>query len=103
MLNQYFYIPSMTSTQLLQVKIDPILKQDLDDIAEYKGIPVTSLVKLVLKETVREAKKQIYTQNGLTVDQELEILQRDEETQKAHRKGKLSPKSFSTLIRELNA
>jgi len=90
-------------TKLLQVKVDPVLKQDLDDVAQYKGIPVTSFIKLTLTEVVRKEKKEMFTANGLTEAEELEILRRDKEFLAEYKKRKIKGKSGNQILRELNA
>lgn len=91
------------SAKLLQVKVDPALKQDLDDVAGYKGIPVTSFIKLTLTEVVRKEKKEMLTANGLTEAEELEILRREKEFLAEYKKRKSKGKSGSQILRELNA
>lgn len=91
------------NSKLLQVKVDTTLKQDLDDVAHYKGIPVTSFIKLTLTEVVRKEKKEMLTANGLTEAEELEILRRDKESISEYKKRKPRGKSGSQILRELNA
>ncbi len=74
--------------QLIQVKVPPALKKDLQGIAEYKGIPLTSFIKLTLTKAVREEKRVIYTENGLTEEEEKKILRRRKELLKDIKKGK---------------
>lgn len=90
-------------TKLLQVRVDPVLKQDLDEVAHYKGIPVTSFIKLTLTEVIRKEKKEMFTMNGLTEAEELEILRREKEFYAEHKKRKLKGKSGGQILRELNA
>lgn len=89
--------------QLLQVRVDPVLKADLEEIAAYKGIPMTSFIKLTLTEAVRKEKKDMFTQNGLTEAEELEILKREKEALAEYKKGKTKAKSGRQILRELNA
>lgn len=91
------------SSHLLQVKIDSVLLQDLKHIAGYKGITVASFVKLHLKEISRAEKKRLFTENGLTEDQELEVLQREKEALCFLQQGKIRAKSGRRIIKELNA
>lgn len=91
------------NSKLLQVKVDTTLKQDLDDVAHYKGIPVTSFIKLTLTEVVRKEKKEMLTANGLTEAEELEILRREKESLTEYKKRKSKGKSASQILRELNA
>lgn len=88
--------------KLLQVKIDPHLKTDLEAVADYKGISVTSFVKLTLKEAVRKEKRQIFTENGLTDEEEFEILRREKEVLEDIRAGKAKRLSAEELAKELN-
>ena len=90
-------------TKLLQLKVNSALKQDLDDVAEYKGIPVTSFIKLTLTEVVRKEKKEMLTKNGLTEVEELEILRREKEALAAYKKRKPKGKSGNRILRELNS
>lgn len=88
--------------QLIQIKVQPALKKDLQQIATYKGIPVTSFIKLTLTEAAREEKKKIYTENGLTEKEEQEVLRRGKEAMEDYRKGKLKPLTFQKLLKELD-
>ncbi|MBI2464126.1 type II toxin-antitoxin system RelB/DinJ family antitoxin [Candidatus Peregrinibacteria bacterium] len=92
-----------TSQQLIQIKVDNNLKKDLDNIAHYKGITVSALVKLNLTEIVRIEKKHIFTENGLTEDQEFEILSREKEIIEDYRQGKIRARSGKSILKELNA
>ena len=88
--------------KLLQLKIDSSLKSDLENVATYKGISVTSLVKMTLTEVIRKEKRQMFTENGLTAEEELEILRRERESLKEHRNKKGKPLSAKSLLKELN-
>ena len=92
----------MVATKLLQVKLDPALKSDLEEVSRYKGIPVTSFVKLTLTAATRREKKQMYTENGLTGEEESEILRRGQEMERSYQKGNVRTLSGEELIRELN-
>lgn len=67
---------------LLQLKIDPELKKVLKMIADYKGISVSSLAKMFLTEHSRQERLKMLTENGMTIEQEMEILRREEEAEK---------------------
>lgn len=90
-------------SQLLQLKVNPSLKKDLSEIAEYKGIPVTSYIKLTLTEVVRKEKKAMFTANGLTEAEEFEILRREKEILAELKKGKPTGKTGYQILKELNA
>lgn len=90
--------------QLLQVKVPPELKKDLQGIATYRGIPLTSFIKMTLTKVAREEKKVILTENGLTVKEEREVLRREKEAIKAYKAGKLKIyRSSRALFKDLDA
>ena len=93
----------MAATQLIQVKVEPKFKKMLQKIADYKGISLSSFIKLILTKCAREEKKQIYTENGLTEEEELEVLKREKEMLDLYKNGKLKFKSAKEIIKELNA
>lgn len=70
------------NSALLQIKIEPKLKKALEMIAEYKGISVGSLAKMFLTESSRQERLKMLTENGMTVEQEMEILRREEEAER---------------------
>lgn len=90
-------------SKLLQLKIDPALKGDLETLAHYWGISITAFVKMKLTEAVRKDKKQMFTENGLTEEQEIEVLRREQEAVDQYRKGKLKAKNGKAFLKELNA
>ena len=93
----------MAATQLIQVKVEPKLKKLLKEIAKYKGITLSSFIKLTLTKTARKEKRQIYTENGLTPEEENEILRISKESQEDYKKGKLNFRSGEEVIRDLHA
>lgn len=94
---------SSSDSQLIQIKVTPSVKKEIREIAEYKGVSVSALVKLTLKEFIRQSKKQIFTENGLTLEQELEVLEREREGIEAYRAGKLKSKTARQILKELHA
>ncbi|MBI5413704.1 hypothetical protein HZA42_05145 [Candidatus Peregrinibacteria bacterium] len=90
-------------SQLLQLKVDPALKKDLSEIADYKGIPVTSYIKLTLTAVVRKEKKEMFTANGLTEAEELEVLRREKEVLAEAKKCKPKGKTGPQILHALNA
>ena len=70
------------SSTLLQLKIDPELKKVLKMIADYKGISVSSLPKMFLTEHSRQERLKMLTENGMTIEQEMEILRREDEAER---------------------
>ena len=62
----------MQSSALLQLRIEPKLKKLLKNIADYKGISLSALSKMFLKETARKENLKRITENGLTIEEEME-------------------------------
>lgn len=93
----------MPATKLIQLKVHPYLKNDLDEIAHYKGITTASLIKLNLTEFVRNEKKRMFTENGLTEGEELEVLKREDEAVSLYKNGELKPKKGQDILKELDA
>lgn len=94
----------MPATKLVQLKFDPQIKADLDAVARFKGIPITSFIKLVITEEVRREKKNMFTENGLTEDEELVVLGRENEMiQSAKKKKTKKSLSAKQLFAELDA
>lgn len=93
----------MAATALLQLKLEPDLKQLLAELARYEGLSMTALAKSTLKHVLRQKKAKIYTENGLLPKEELEILKRENEMLRDYKKGKLRFYSAKQLIRKLHA
>lgn len=91
------------AAQLLQFKVDSELKAELQSVAEYKGIPVTSLVKMFLKDALRHEKRQLLSENGLTFDEELTVLQREAEFINDYKKKNIKTKTGKAILKELHA
>lgn len=77
----------MSDTTLFQFRLPNSIKEGLQHMAEYKGLSVTSLVKMFVTTKYREEAKQIYTVNGLTPEEEADILQRGRELDEEHKNG----------------
>ncbi len=91
------------ASQLLQLKVDPAFKADLQALAEYKGLTLSAYIKMLLTELLRREKKAIYTENGLTEEEERELLRREKEALKDWKKGKGKVfSSAASVIRALN-
>ncbi len=90
------------SSALIQLKVDPRFKKEIQWLASYKGIPVSAYIKLVLTENLRIEKKTIYTINGLTEDEETDILKREKELINLHKKALIKPLTAKNFLKELN-
>lgn len=93
----------MVSTELIQIKVPQHLKMILTKIAGFKGLTVSAFIKMNLTEIAREEERKMYTENGLTVEEEQEILKRSKESDEEYKKGKMRFYSAKQLIRSLNA
>lgn len=93
----------MAATALVQIKIQPELKTILSKIADFKGLSLSSFVKMNLTQIAREQAKTIVTENGLTPEEELEILKRAKEGEALYKKGKMRFYSGKELLKKLYA
>lgn len=94
----------MPATKLVQLKFDQATKADLDAVARFKGIPLTSFIKLVLTQEVRREKKNMLTENGLNHEEENEVLRREKEFISESKKHKVKKgMSVKQLFNELDA
>lgn len=57
---------------------DEELKKQLQHLAKLKGINLSALIKLYLKQSIKKDLNEI-TENGMTVAEELELLMAKEE------------------------
>ncbi|OGJ51124.1 hypothetical protein A2335_02250 [Candidatus Peregrinibacteria bacterium RIFOXYB2_FULL_32_7] len=91
------------SSSLLQVVLEEDFKSQLEQVARYMGISTSSFVRLVLTESVRKKKAELYSENGLILGDELEILQREKELFSDYKNGKIKPLKAKDFLKELNA
>lgn len=75
--------------KLLQIKIEPFLKDKITRIALSKGLNVSSYVKMILVEAAEEDEDFALTNNGFTVKEERRLFQSLREGEKLYKKGKL--------------
>lgn len=97
-----FYHTNSMSNHLLQIKVDPSLKEKLQRIALSKGLNVTSYIKFTLVEAAENDGDLALTENGFTVKEERRLLQSIKEGEKEYKKGKLKTyrsmtEAFKTL------
>ena len=75
---------------LLQVKVDPSLKEKLQRIALSKGLTVTSYIKMTLIEASENDSDFALTENGFTVREERRLLKSLREGEKEYEQGDLA-------------
>lgn len=83
------------SAHLLQIKVDPSLKEKLQRIAMSKGLNLTSYIKMSLIEASDSEEDLVLTENGFTVREEKRLLRSIEEGEDELAANKL--KSFSSM------
>lgn len=89
------------SSHLLQIKIEPTLKQKLQRIALSKGLNITSYIKMTMMSAVAEDADLALTENGFTLGEERRLLKSITEGEKEYKKGKL--KKFRSMKDALNS
>ncbi len=89
------------SSQLLQIKIEPTLKQKLQRIAISKGLNITSYIKMTMIDAVAKDADWTLTENGFTVREERRLLKSVAEGEKEYKKGKL--KKFGSMRDAINS
>ena len=89
------------SSQLLQIKIEPTLKEKLQRIAISKGLNITSYIKMTMIDAVAKDADWTLTENGFTVSEERRLLKSVVEGEKELKKGKL--KKFNSMQDALNS
>lgn len=75
------------SSHLLQIKVEPSLKEKLQRIALSKGLNMTSYIKMTLIEVSEQDADLALTENGFTVREERRLLKSIEEGERAYRRG----------------
>lgn len=83
------------SSHLLQIKIDPALKEKIQRIAISKGLTMTSYIKMTLVSAVGNDSDFALTDNGFTVKEERRLLQSVKEGEKEYKKGRL--KAYASM------
>lgn len=91
------------SSHLLQIKVEPSLKEKLQRIALSKGLNVTSYIKMTLIEVTEQDADLALTENGFTVREERRLLRSIQEGEREYRKknGKIY-KSMKDALKSLD-
>lgn len=79
------------ASHLLQIKIEPSLKEKLQRIALSKGLNVTSYIKMTLIEISEKDADLALTENGFTVREERRLLKSLKEGEREYAEGSLKP------------
>lgn len=89
----------MAATALLQIKLEPDLKQTLQALAQYYGITLSSFVKMKLKQLGREEKKKMVISVPVTNDPEDDyLLKHEKRIVKALEKYLEDPRNIAEIV-----
>lgn len=77
------------SAHLIQVKVDPTLKEKLHRVALAKGLSMTSYIKMTLVEAAENDGDLALTENGFTVKEERRLLKSIAEGEEDYVRSKL--------------
>jgi antitoxin component of RelBE/YafQ-DinJ toxin-antitoxin module len=75
------------SSHLLQIKVEPSLKEKLQRIALSKGLNMTSYIKMTLIEVSENDADLALTENGFTVREERRLLKSIKEVERVYPRG----------------
>lgn len=88
--------------KLLQIKVEPSLKEKLQRIALSKGLNVTSYIKMTLITASEEDADLALTENGFTIREEKRLLKSVQEGEAEYKKKKLkAAPSMSDALKSL--
>lgn len=85
----------MTTTTLIQIKIDPSLKDKIKRIALSKGLNVTSYIKMTLIQNANREEQLALSENGFTEEEEWRLLRSIQAGEKAYQEKKM--KAYSSM------
>lgn len=89
----------MAATALIQVKLEPTLKQTLERLADFYGLTLSSFVKMKLTETGRVEKEKIAASTPVTHDPEDAFLVHHEaEIVKTLQRYLKNPKNIAEVV-----
>lgn len=90
------------SSKLLQIKVEPLLKEKVKRIALAKGLNITSYIKMVVIEASEREDQRALTENGFMAGEEKRLAESVKEGRKFIKEGKLkSYKSMKEALRSL--
>ncbi len=88
----------------IQIRIDEKTKKDAKKVLDKLGVDMTSAIKIYLKQIVinKGIPFKLVTENGLTPDNEGEIIKASEEAKKGKNVSKaMSPKEAIDYLKDL--
>lgn len=88
-------------TSLIQIKVDPTLKDKLKRIALAKGLNITSYIKMTLIHEMEEEEAFELSENGFTFQEEQRLLKSIQKGEKAYRERKL--KAYTSMEEALES
>lgn len=93
------------AAHLIQVKVEPVLKEKLQRIALSKGLNVTAYIKMTLFDVCARDDELALTENGFTAKEEKRILKSIKEGEKEYSENGSKEKhsSMNSVLNSLNA
>jgi len=88
----------------IQIRIDDKTKNEAKKVLEELGLDMTTAIKLYLKQVVKQEgiPFEIYTKNGFTLKQEMEVLKVMQESEKAENLvGSMEADEFIEYLNDL--
>lgn len=102
--SMYSEIDKSESMSHIQIRIDEKTKKSAKKVLDELGLDMTSAIRIFLKQVVlrRKLPFEILTENGLTIEQEAEILKASEEAKRGINVTKaMTPKEALEYLRNL--
>ena len=92
----------MSDTSLIQIKTDKQFKQKLKKVALEYDLPVSSFIKVVVGDFMRNKRSHLLTENSFTIEEENRIIQGIKETNKLIESKKINTVNAKDFITSLN-
>ncbi len=92
----------MSDTSLIQIKTDKQFKQRLKKVALEYDLPVSSFIKVVVGDFMRNKRSHLLTENSFTIEEENRIIQGIKETNKLIESKKINTVNAKDFITSLN-
>ena len=92
----------MSNTNLIQIKVNKEFRAKLEDIASEYDLPVSSFIKVVIGDFIRNKRTNILTENGFSKKEEQRILDSINITNKDIKNKKVNIINTKDFISSLN-
>ena len=92
----------MSNTNLIQIKVDKQFRQRLQEIALEYDLPVSSFIKVVIGDFMRNKRNNLLTENEFTHEEEDRILQNIKKTNDLIKSKNIHSVNVKDFISSLN-